>query len=184
MINKKGFTLLELLVVVLIIGILAAVALPQYRRVALRARLHTGIPLIESLYEAEQSYYIINEAYASDVDMLDVAIPHNDECEKWHEDPGYSGWDCSWGGIESDAVGGHVSFAYPVHSSKFNSQVAIFYAHFFLDSGNNYVPGGKFKQGRRYCFARPNNSVAQNVCKDIGGTYLGENSVWKYYEIN
>ena len=35
---KKGFTLIELMVTVLIVGILASVALPQYRKAIERAR--------------------------------------------------------------------------------------------------------------------------------------------------
>ena len=41
--NKKGFTLLELLVVVLIIGILAGIALPQYRFAVEKTRLAEGL---------------------------------------------------------------------------------------------------------------------------------------------
>ncbi|WP_428038694.1 type IV pilin protein, partial [Candidatus Avelusimicrobium faecicola] len=36
--NKKGFTLVEILTVVLIVGVLSAVALPQYRRAVERSR--------------------------------------------------------------------------------------------------------------------------------------------------
>ena len=37
--NKKGFTLVELLAVVLIVAILSGVALPQYRKVVAKANL-------------------------------------------------------------------------------------------------------------------------------------------------
>jgi type IV pilus assembly protein PilA len=49
---QKGFTLIELMIVVAIIGILAAVALPAYQDYTIRAKVTEGITLASSLKTA------------------------------------------------------------------------------------------------------------------------------------
>ena len=41
--NKKGFTLIELMIVVMIIGILAAVTVPQFHRLSIQGKAETAI---------------------------------------------------------------------------------------------------------------------------------------------
>src|SRR5438874_2964894 len=57
---QKGFTLIELMIVVAIIGILAAVALPAYQDYTIRAKVTEGIGLASAL-KADMS-----SSYASD----------------------------------------------------------------------------------------------------------------------
>ncbi len=54
---KKGFTLVELLVVVLIIGILAAVAVPQYQKTVDRARGADAVTTAKGLAESLARFY-------------------------------------------------------------------------------------------------------------------------------
>ena len=70
--NKLGFTLLELLVVVLIIGILAGIALPQYRKVKEKAEASQLLTLVKTFHEAQQRFYLINNTFATNFDDLDI----------------------------------------------------------------------------------------------------------------
>jgi len=74
--NNNGFTLIELLVVVLIIGILASVALPQYKFAVIKSRLAALKPMMKSLKDAQEMYYIANGDYAYDLINQELDIDH------------------------------------------------------------------------------------------------------------
>ena len=73
--NQKAFTLIELLVVVLIIGILSAVALPQYKNAVDKARFLQITIIAHSLADAQRRFYLANGYYTVNLDDLDIQIP-------------------------------------------------------------------------------------------------------------
>ena len=80
--SKQGFTLLELLMVVLIIGILAAIALPQYRKAVAKAELAQIIDITKTLKQAQERYFLTNNKYAANINGLDITTGNtNIKCE-------------------------------------------------------------------------------------------------------
>ena len=72
---KKAFTLIELLVVVLIIGILSAIALPQYQTAVEKSRITELFILTRHVKDAQEVYYLANGSYASNCTELGIQIP-------------------------------------------------------------------------------------------------------------
>jgi prepilin-type N-terminal cleavage/methylation domain-containing protein len=77
--SKKGFTMLELLMVVIVIGILASLAIPQYQSFMERARSTEATNIIGSIKSAEELYVLENPtAYGADADIDTVYIDYPD----------------------------------------------------------------------------------------------------------
>lgn len=73
--NKQGFTLIELMIVVAIIAIIAAIAIPNLMRSKLQSNESAAIGNLRTICGAEVAYHAANNAYAIDFASLTGATP-------------------------------------------------------------------------------------------------------------
>ena len=77
MVHNVGFTLIEVLVVVIIIAVLAAVAVPQYQKAVLKSRYSGLMPIANAVANAQEIYYMNHGRYADNnhIGDLDIKAP-------------------------------------------------------------------------------------------------------------
>ena len=70
--KSSGFTLVELAVVIVIIGVLAAFAVPKFRDAVERSKAAESFNYLSSVRAAQERYHARQGTYASAVSMLDI----------------------------------------------------------------------------------------------------------------
>ncbi len=70
--QSRGFTLIELMVVVVIVGILAAIAYPSYSAAVKRSRRADAAALLTSVMQAQERYRSNRNAYTDDLAALQI----------------------------------------------------------------------------------------------------------------
>ena len=154
--KSRAFTLIELLVVVLIIGILSAVAVPQYQKAVLKSRYAALKNLTRSIADAQEIYHLANGVYASKISDLGIDTggkPY--ESGKADEFP--------WGYCSSD-----VSF-----TQCQNSNIGFIYRIYYDGSRLCLATNGD------------ENSIQNQFCKQETGatarlSYNESETAWKY----
>ena len=158
---KRGFALIELLVVVLIIAILAAVALPQYNLAVAKSRYVQAMTLSDSFWQAAQRYYLENSVWPSNLDQLDIQMPAEG---KYNED--------------------HTRITFPWGFCVVQATSATNGYSLCRVLNNKVMAYREFSNRKRFCRAY-NDAFADKVCKSVGGVNGKTDSAngYTYYRI-
>jgi type IV pilus assembly protein PilE len=112
--KQRGVTLIELVVVIMIIGILAAVAVPSYRNYVVRSQRADAKDALLALASQQEKYYLQCNAYADNI----ANAPSCDDSELQGADSSENGWydvtivaaDATGFTLEAEATAGENQF--------------------------------------------------------------------------
>jgi len=77
--KNKGYTLTEIITVIIIIGVLASIALPSYGRFLQQRKFDEATPILMAIYEAQQVFFADNGNYTDDINNLGLGFTNAPE---------------------------------------------------------------------------------------------------------
>jgi general secretion pathway protein G/type IV pilus assembly protein PilA len=136
--NQGGFTLIELMVVTLILGVLAALALPAYASMIRRARYAEAKHQMGIMAREIQAYHIENGQYPFDVGPNIKP----DGIVNWPDDVPYdSSYDYDHWGVGGDKCYVQIGYAGESRSRAYPSHTANVPQSGFREFGDDLVLG-------------------------------------------
>ncbi|MDD5005071.1 MAG: prepilin-type N-terminal cleavage/methylation domain-containing protein [Candidatus Omnitrophica bacterium] len=72
---KKGFTLMELIIVIVVIGILVSLAWPTYIKVIEKSRVTEAKNMLSAIRQSQIRYYAQYLRYSTSANTIDIIIP-------------------------------------------------------------------------------------------------------------
>ena len=175
---NKGFTLIEMLVVVLIIGILAGIALPQYQMAVTKAKVASILPLMRRWKDAMYEYKLQHGDYLDGIsaseygEYLGVSWPSdwknrsNGSCDNNGACKNDYWNDCT----ANDAGEGYVYCSH--NTSDGNFVISMYPPDYDAEDYRDKIT----------CYGEGSESL--KICKALGGKLIEGDEDWGEYFLN
>ena len=161
--SSQGFTLLELLVVVVIIGLLAAIALPQYQLAVDKAEFAKYQSMVSSLRDAYDEYVMLHGQGTKNFEDLSFSIPDSFTVVANFFTTNCISNDNMWCCMSDyKYVDSSNSWSAKIYCGKKDADFSIIYYQ------NLYNTQGEKMDRRGLCIAKQNNTRANRLCDSIG----------------
>ncbi|WP_428050195.1 type IV pilin protein [Candidatus Avelusimicrobium caledoniensis] len=161
MLHKQGFTLMEMLATILIIGVLAAIAVPEYKTAVLNSRLSTVMSNVKTIANSLELYHLSMNGYPDNgLSNLDIGI---NGCTV--SDGAYT---CAKGTVYSFGISPTEK---PVGGFLGNKQGLAYIQ--YLKEEPTFT-----KRNQRECWADSANELANRVCLNLEGVQQGT-ATWR-----
>ena len=159
--HKKGFTLMEMLAAILIIGILAAIAIPEYKTAVANSRLSTVMANVKTIAESLELYHLSMGSYPNNgLSNLDVGIGGCNVVDEVYS--------CGNGTVYAFGIS---DTDQPVGGFLGNKQ-GLAYIQYLKEEPTIT------KRNQRECWADSSNELANRVCLNLEGVQQGT-STWR-----
>jgi prepilin-type N-terminal cleavage/methylation domain-containing protein len=96
--SKSGFSMMEVTIAIIVLGVIAAMAIPSFTKVVEKSRASEGEKMLKYIYDAQGRYHLENSAYTADEAALDMTISNMSNFSSWEalvpadaDDPKYIG---------------------------------------------------------------------------------------------
>jgi len=172
--NKKGFTLIEVLVVVLIVGILTSIAMPQYQVAVMKSRFAKVQQAAKQYIDASYAYYAHYNAYPDSFEGMDIS---------------------SFGSTTNPREAGECTVGSDIYCCLMR-EMGNYQSGGIACGTKDYKIGFQFwwydtDTNKSYCVAKNDNGAALKACKSLGTYYTtlnfpspeGHRGTYEYYRL-